>query len=199
VQPWCTVAEVNNLVAGDPSVELLTEYAAHATSYLYTQSGRRFAGEATVIASFEIDRRGYVRLTAWLPVRDVTAATIGSVAVPFNLSPAGTYVEFPLSYRGRIVELTLEVGQNPPPIGRSAAAALAAEMLRGDPRYAALNAGDTRPDARLTSITRQGVTMEFVDPEALFRTGMTGVYAVDLFLRATNPTGARYQAKVITP
>lgn len=199
MQPWCTEAEVNNLVSGDPSVELLREYAAHATSYLYTQSGRRFAGEATVISNFEIDRRGYVRLTAWLPVRDVVSATIGGVSVPFNLSPAGTYVEFPLSYRRRIVELTLEVGQNPPPIGRSAAAALAAEMLRGDPRYAALNAGDARPDARLTSITRQGVTMEFVDPEALFRTGMTGVYSVDLFLRATNPTGARYQPKVITP
>jgi hypothetical protein len=199
VQPWCTEAEVNNLVKGDPPVELLREYAAHATSYLYTHSGRRFAGEATVIAAFEIDRRGYVRLTAWVPVRDVTAATIGGVPVQFNLSPAGTYVEFPLAYRGRIVELTLEVGQNPPPIGRSAAAALAAEMLRGDPRYAALNVGDVRPDARLTSITRQGVTMEFVDPSALFQSGMTGVYSVDLFLRAINPTGAQYQAKVITP
>lgn len=199
MEPWCTEAEVNNLVQGDPPVDLLREYAAHATSYLYTQSGRRFAGEATVISSFEIDRRGYVRLTAWLPVRDVVSATVGGTPIPYNLSPAGTYVEFPLSYRGRIVELTLEVGQNPPPIGRSAAAALAAEMLRGDPRYATLNAGDARPDARLTSITRQGVTMEFVDPSALHSSGMTGVYSVDLFLRAINPTGARYQAKVITP
>jgi hypothetical protein len=199
VLPWCSEAEVNGLVKGSPPAELLREYAAHATSYLYTQSGRRFAGEATVIATFEIDRRGYVRLTAWLPVRSVTAATIGSTPVQFNLSPAGTYVEFPRAYRGRIVELTLEVGQNPPPIGRSAAAALAAEMLRGDPRYAALNPGDTRPDSRLTSITRQGVTMEFVDPSALFQSGMTGVHSVDLFLRAINPTGAQYQAKVITP
>lgn len=199
MQPWCSEAEVDHLVKGNPDVALLREYAAHATSYLYTQSGRRFAGEATVISSFEIDRRGYVRLTAWLPVRDVLSATIGGSPVVFNLSPAGTYVEFPLTYRGRVVELTLAVGQNPPPIGRSAAAALAAEMLRGDPRYAALGAGDTRPDARLTSITRQGVTMEFVDPAALFQSGMTGVYSVDLFLRAINPTGARYQAKVITP
>lgn len=198
MQPWCTEAEVNHLVAGDPPVELLREYAAQATSYLYTHTGRVFTGEYNVIANFQIDRRGYVRLTAWLPVRGITAATVGGVAVPFSLSPAGTFVEFPLAYRGKIVQLTLEAGQNPPPLGRSAAAALAAEMLRGDPRYAALNAGDTRADARLRSITRQGVTMEFVDPAALNATGMTGVYAVDLFLRAVNPTGARYPAKVIS-
>lgn len=196
MQPWCSEAEVNNLVAGNPSVELLREYAAHATSYLYTHSGRRFTGEYTVTAMFEIDRRGYVRLTAWLPVRDVLSATINEEDVQFNLSPAGTYVEFPMCYRGRIVELTLEVGQNPPPLGRSAAAALAAEMLRGDPRYSAMNPADVRADARLKSITRQGVTMEFVDPAALMSSGLTGVYAVDLFLRAVNPTGARYQAKV---
>ena len=199
MEPWCTAEQVNNLLQGDPPVELLNEYAAHATSTLYTWSGRRYAGEATVVSSFEIDRRGYVKLTPWLPVRDVVSATIDGSAVQFNLSPAGTYVEFPVRYRGYIVELTLEVGQNPPPMGRSAAAALAAEMLRGDPRYEALGAGDTRPTSRLTSITRQGVTMTFADPAALMHNGLTGVFAVDLFLQAVNPTGARFQPKVITP
>jgi hypothetical protein len=199
VEPWCTEAEVNNLVKGNPPLELLREYAAHATSTLYSWSGRRYSGEATVQARFEIDRRGYVRLTAWLPVRDVTSATVDGTAIPFNLSPAGTYVEFSPLLRGKIVVLTLAVGQNPPPMGRSAAAALAAEMLRSDPRYEALGAGDTRPAARLTSITRQGVTMTFADPADLMRNGMTGVYAVDLFLQAVNPTGARFQPKVITP
>lgn len=198
MQPWCSNDEVNALVLGTPPAELLTEYAAHATSVLYSWSGRRYAGESTVITSFEIDRRGYARLTPWLPVRGVVAATIGGSPVAFNLSPAGTYVEFSPSLRGQIVDLTLEVGQNPPPMGRSAAAALAAEMLRGDPRYEALGAGDSRPASRLTTITRQGVTMTFADPAALMRNGLTGVYAVDLFLQAVNPTGARFQPKVIT-
>lgn len=198
MQPWCSNDEVNALLKGNPPAELLSEYAAHATSTLFSWSGRRYAGESTVITSFEIDRRGYVKLTPWLPVRGVVAATIGETSVPFNLSPAGTYVEFSPSLRGQIVDLTLEVGQNPPPMGRSAAAALAAEMLRGDPRYDALEAGDSRPASRLTSITRQGVTMTFADPAALMRNGLTGVYAVDLFLQAVNPTGARFQPKVIT-
>lgn len=198
MESWCTPADVNNLLQGNPSDELLSEYAAHATSTLYTWSGRRYAGEATVVSSFEIDRRGYVKLTAWLPVRDVVSATIGGEPVQFNLSPAGSFVEFSRTLSGQIVELTLEVGQNPPPMGRSAAAALAAEMLRGDPRYEALGAGDVRPTSRLTSITRQGVTMTFADPAALLSGGLTGVFAVDLFLQAVNPTGARFQPKVIT-
>lgn len=199
MQPWCTEAEVANLVAGNPDISLLREYAAYATSYLYTHSGRRFAGESTVVADFEVDRRGYIKLTAWLPVREIVSATINGVPVLFNLSPAGTFVEVSRTLRGKIVRLTFEQGENPPPLGRQAAAALAAEMLRGDPRYAALSPGDTRPDARLKSITRQGVTMEFVDQTALMTSGLTGVYSVDLFLRAVNPTGARYQTKVVTP
>jgi hypothetical protein len=196
---WCTAAEVDARVQGTPPTPLLTEFAEQATSILYVLSGRRFGGEATVVSTHEIDRRGYVKLTDWAPVRDVTTATIDGAEVAYALSPAGTYVVFPPQYVRQVVVLTLEVGQNPPAAGRNAAAALAAEMLRGDPRYVALgDYSDTRPASRITSISRQGVSYSFADPGGLAEKNLTGVYEVDLFLRAANPNGMRHQPKVVT-
>ena len=198
MESWCTPAEVDALIEGSPSTELLQEHADLATSILYALSGRRYRGESTVVAQYEINRRGYASLTAWLPVRGVVSATIDGAPVSYSLSPAGSFVQFPLQLAGRIVELTLEVGENPSPMARRAADALAAEILRGDPRYGELGAGDVRPASRLTSIARQGVTYTFADPTSLLENNMTGVYAVDLFLRAVNPSGARFQPKVVT-
>jgi hypothetical protein len=195
---WCTSDEVGSRVMGNPPVELLQEFANRATSILYTLSGRRFPGESTVNSTHEIDRRGYIKLNDWQPVRGVSAATIDGVLVPFSLSPAGTYVVFALDYARKLVTLTLQVGQNPPASGRDAAAALAAEMLRGDPRYAALGQlDDIRPASRITSIARQGVSYSFADPGGLAEKNLTGVYEVDLFLRAANPNGMRHQPKVV--
>jgi hypothetical protein len=198
MESWCSTDEVDALVQGSPDVELLQEHADHATSLLYTLSGRRYRGEATVVSTHQINRRGYVSLTSWLPVREVVAATIEGIPVTASLSPAGSYVSFSPHLAGKIVTLTLEVGQEPPPMARKAAAALAAEILRSDSRYEMLGAGDTRPASRLLSISRQGVTYTYADPTALLQNNMTGVYTVDLFLRAVNPTGARFQPKVVT-
>jgi hypothetical protein len=198
LQAWCTPDEVDALVQGNPSVELLQEYADHATSLLYVLSGRRYSGEVTVVSRHQIDRRGYVKLSVWRPVRNLVSATVDGVVTQVSLSPAGTYIAFPRYLAGKYAELTLEVGQNPPQMARDAAAALAAEMLRSDSRYEALGAGDFRQSARVTSVTRQGVTFTYADPTSLMQNNMTGVYAVDLFLRATNPTGARFQPKVVT-
>lgn len=194
---WCSPADVSSRIKGEPEVGLITEYIEQATSILYILSGRRYTGEANVVAQHEIDRRGYVSLTAWLPVRSVSSATIGGQPVAFALSPAGTYVAVAQHLRGQIVVLDIAVGQNPPLAGKRACAALAAEMLRGDPRYAVLGADDIRPPMRLTSVTRQGVTYQYADPAELMKSDLTGVYEVDLFLRAVNPTGARFQPKVV--
>lgn len=198
MEAWCTTQEIDNLVAGSPDEALLQEHADHATSVLYALSGRRYRGEAIVQAQFQVDRRGYVKLTPWLPVRAVVTASIGDTEIPFALSPAGTYAAFAPAASGKIVTLTLDVGQNPPPMARAACAALAAEILRSDSRYALTQASDVRASSRLLSITRQGVTYTYADPTSLLENNMTGVFAVDLFLRAVNPSGARFQPRVVT-
>jgi hypothetical protein len=198
MQSWCSPTDVDDLVEGSAPIELLQEMADHATSLLYSMSGRRYRGVATVESVHEINRRGYASLTAWLPVNEIVSATIDGRPVTAALSPAGSYATFPRQHAGKFVTLTLSVGQNPPPMAEKAAAALAAELLRGDSRYEVLGASDVRHSSRITSIARQGVTVTYTDPSSMLDNNMTGVYAVDLFLRAVNPTGARFQPKVVT-
>jgi hypothetical protein len=198
VQSWCTVDEVNARVKGSPDAALLQEYADYATSTLYVMTGRRYNGEATVMAQFQIDRRGYVNLVPWLPVRGIVSAEIAGQPVACLMSAAGSYAVLSRLNAGLFVDLILQVGQNPPEMGRRAAAALAADMLRGDSRYAESGATDTRPDARLTSITRQGVTYTYASPSELAEGGLTGIPEVDRFVKSVNPTGAQFQSKVVT-
>jgi hypothetical protein len=196
---WCTADEVAARVRGNPPAELLQEFADRATSLLFVLSGRRYRGRAMVMAAFQVDSRGYVKMNAWVPVQQIVSST-----VPINLLPGGTTAVVSPRLAYTVVSLTFEYGEDPPASGRDAAAALAAEMLRGDSRYADLVRGtpaeaDIRPSSRITSIARQGVTYSFADPGALARENLTGVYETDLFLRAANPTGMRHQPKVVAP
>lgn len=200
---WCSASDVKARLKGDPSDALAQEYADQATSLLYEMTGRKYATETNVTVTYQIDRRGYVKLTAWAPVREIVSATIDTVPVTAVLSPGGTYAVFPYEYSYYVVVMVIAVGQNPPIAGKTAAAALAAEMLRSDSRYATSGAGGSAPDdliktPRPTAITRQGVTYTFSDPATLSEQKLTGVYEVDLFLRSANPNGLRNQPKVVT-
>lgn len=196
---WCSSEDVGERVRGNVPAELLQEVADRATSLLYTLSGRRFSGRQTVTAGFEVRSRGYIFMNEWVPVRRIVTSS-----VPVALSPGGSSALASRSLAGTIVVITFEYGEDPPASGKDAAAALAAHMLRADPRYAALVEGtpaqeDVLPASHITSITRQNVTYSFADRAALAREEQTGVYEVDLFLRAVNPTGMRHQPKVVAP
>lgn len=198
VQPWCTVDDVVPLLQQSVSPEVVQPHVEQATSTLYVLSGQAYLGKGNVTVEETVNARGHVVLTDWQPVRSVTSLTIDGETVEGRLSRGGTYVDVGKLYRGKTATLSLEVGQPPPVMGRRAAAALAAEMVRGDPRYESTGATDTRPAFRLTSISRQGVSYNYVNPTELVGSDMTGIYEVDLFLRAVNPSGARYQPKVVT-
>jgi hypothetical protein len=200
VVSWCSADEVSARVNGNPPAELLQEFADRATSLLYTLSGRRFQGRKMVTIEAQVGPRGYVKLTPWVPVRSVISSDYPTV----GLTPAGTAAIVAPDMAGAIIPLTIEYGEDPPASGRDAAAALAAHMLRSDSRYAELVKGtpaqeDVLPPAHITSIARQGVTYSYADRAALAREDQTGVYEVDLFLRAVNPTGMRHQPKVVAP
>lgn len=201
---WCSAADVKALVKGSPTTALCQEFADEASALLFIFSGRKFAGRSAVAVSYQVDRRGYVRLNEWAPVHAITAAVDADGApVSVGLSPGGTYAIVATSYSGRGVTLTLDVGADPPTMGKRAAAALAADMLREDPRYTTTGPGggepeDIRVSTRITSIARQGVTFSFADIGDLAKNGLTGIYEVDMFLRAVNPGQLRHQPKVVT-
>lgn len=52
---------------------------------------------------------------------------------------------------------------------------------------------------RVQTITRQGVGMTILDPQDFLDHGRTGIYLIDLWLKAVNPDGRRRRARVISP
>lgn len=75
-----------------------------------------------------------------------------------------------------------------------AAATLACEWAKGI-------VGDKtcRLPARVTSITRQGVSMSALDTDSLAKRGFTGIQEVDMVIFALNPKGLEAASRVYTP
>jgi hypothetical protein len=89
--------------------------------------------------------------------------------------------------------IELEYGLAPPEMGRLAAAHLAGELIKS------CTGGDCDLPERVTTITRQGVTLALLDPQLFLTEGRTGLYQVDLFLAAVNPNGLARRASAWSP
>lgn len=91
--------------------------------------------------------------------------------------------------------VTYSYGAEPPQSGRDAAAALACQL------YAACDSGATcQLPNKVTTIVRQGITMERIVPLAsLLRSGATGIPSLDAFIAAYNPKGMRRRPAVFSP
>lgn len=77
--------------------------------------------------------------------------------------------------------VSLTYGKEPPQLALDAASELACELLKA-------RLGQTcRLPQRVSSLTRQGVTMSFIDPMSFFADGRTGLYLLDLAIRSFNP------------
>jgi hypothetical protein len=92
------------------------------------------------------------------------------------------------------VEVTYTYGTPPPASGRAAARILANELVK---LYA--NDDTCALPQRVTSIVRQGVTYTVLDQQSFIDELKTGIYAIDLFLRAVNPDKARARSRVFSP
>lgn len=91
-------------------------------------------------------------------------------------------------------EVSVSYGASPPAAGVTAAAALACELIVAkDPD------AECRLPERVTSISRQGVSMAVIDPLTLFDEGKTGIPEVDLFLGSLNYADRMRSAKVVVP
>lgn len=89
--------------------------------------------------------------------------------------------------------VTYSYGVGIPHAGRRAARYLAHEFAKG------WETGECALPDRITSISRQGESMTILDNQAFIDDMRTGVYAVDLFLKAVNPDKARKPARVFSP
>lgn len=85
-------------------------------------------------------------------------------------------------------------GQPPPAGGVRAAITLAAQIA-----LAAVGSSECRFPKRVTSITRQGVSMAILDPMEFITKGQTGLPDVDLWIASVNPNGGRRRPTVWSP
>lgn len=125
--------------------------------------------------------------TAYALIGSVLARTDGGLCWPACQDPATPDTEpdtFSVTYRP---------GRPLPVAGQIAAGALASEFAK-----ACAGAACGLP-AQIASLTRQGVDVEFVDPQTVLTDGRTGIREVDLFLAAVNPAGLRMRSRVLSP
>lgn len=92
------------------------------------------------------------------------------------------------------LEITYSYGTEPPTMGKMAARTLAME-------FAKLWNGedDCALPQRVTSISRQGISYTLLDSQDFLQEMRVGIYAVDLFLKSTNPDKAKAKARVFSP
>lgn len=89
--------------------------------------------------------------------------------------------------------ITYDFGRLVPAGGRLAAATLAIELGK------AWAGQKCALPARVTSVTRQGITYEALESLEFLKEGLTGLYGVDAWIRAVNPDGLRQAGSVWSP
>jgi hypothetical protein len=87
-------------------------------------------------------------------------------------------------------QITYRAGVAPPALASTAVDVLATELAK-----ARIGASCDLP-RRVTSMSRQGLSMSLLDPMDFLSKGRTGIYIVDLFISTYNPGGARRPARV---
>lgn len=91
--------------------------------------------------------------------------------------------------------ISLHYGAKAPEDAQIAAATLAGELaLAANP-----SAGSCSLPERIQTVTRQGVTYVLMDPQTYLDVGRTGIYLIDLWLKATNPKGLTRKAVLSYP
>lgn len=221
---WITEVDLDDATSVDAK-----EAARAASLLMYQLSGRKYSGVHEITEFYErpaectgynmnriiqaardrndgvgclTHRRGRLRLRSQ-PVRAVYELVVGFETERRIVDPAEYQVVDRAYVRPVVgaswtpcsnVEVTYQAGASVPEAGLRAARVLGNELLK-----ARCNAEDCRLPDRVTSISRQGVSFTVLDAQDFLKDGRTGLYEVDLFLKAANPNNARKRAGVFTP
>lgn len=202
--PWLSVDEAQQFAAwpaGTPEEEIGTA-VAWATDLLY-RLGQPFVGTCTdtirpVRCGCRIPDGCNARRLVQLPLRPVIDVLeilvdgaaldpgayrlvdrIALVRTDGNPWPCSQRLDLPTTDEGTW-SIRYRWGQVAPLSGRHAAAILGLELWRSTHP----GEGECRLPKRITSLTREGVTMAILDPMDLLDGGKTGIVEVDLFLSA---------------
>jgi len=137
------------------------------------------------------------------PVQEVTEVLVDGVAlastawrlddrrdlVRIDTEPWPTCNDLNVTTGPGVFQVTYSYAEPVPSAGIIAVNALACELAK-----ASVGADCNLPE-RITTLTRQGVTIGMIDRQAYLDKGRTGIYLVDLFLRTVNPAGIQRRAR----
>lgn len=218
-QLWVTPEELTDV----SSYSLALEACQVATNLLWSMSGRRHSGVVMVTEHYQcpkyatstvepvllngdvVNRRvrsqavhgdviiDYVRLRHRPVIAIQSVISRGATLAPtdytlYNRSVLQSSIIDPCD-----VTVTYTYDSSPPRIARVAARDLAQEFLRSW-----TNTDCALPE-RVTSISRQGISYTVIDEQTLINDLRTGVYSVDLFLKAANANRAQKRARIFSP
>lgn len=94
------------------------------------------------------------------------------------------------------ITVTYSYGMMPPSAGRLAASTLANELLilLGENT----DAEQCRIPERVTSVSREGISFDMVNPMEFMDDGKTGIWEIDLFIRTANPSRAKKPPRILS-
>lgn len=95
--------------------------------------------------------------------------------------------------------VTYRYGSRPPEMGVRAAAALACQLAQAAEPEKFHNAEGCAVPQRVTTIVRQGLTMQIAEPLTDWLAGKTGIMQIDVFLQAVNPQQIIRPARIVSP
>lgn len=223
IQPWITVDDLAEPTNPD------APWAVEAASWiLFKLSGEKYPGVREVTEYYSVDAAGNLSMTAELingqmhnlparsaryegltriRLRNSPVLSVSSVRMLGRELTAGEYQLRNSAYLVRAqklpwitdpineIEVTYRYGSPPPSMGQTAAIRLANEFIWNEQDSDRC----TLPERISSSVTRQGVSYTILDPQEFIKEGKTGVYTVDMFLQAANPSGAKKKPKVFSP
>lgn len=204
---WAQYSELAPAVQGLLTEEQWCVVLARASDVLWAATGRRWRGrQFTETARLDADpcspwRRpwkvGRLRPShIQLPRPDVTAVTevtVGGAAFGDWFLSGNWLIRTDRRCWPDDTTVTYQFGRLPPAAGRMAVLELATEIgkwLAGKP---------CELPARVQSVQRQGLSFAVLDDMEFLAEGLTGLYAVDLWIRSVNPHRVTQRPSVWSP
>lgn len=175
---------------------MAAEHDAAATRIVRALTGGRWSWPPVQVREVYPAPTGKVMLRG-RPVRSITSVLDYRDGTPIDyvryangileLNPVSTVMR--CAPTARRVDITYEYGSKPSPLIQSAIATLSAELAAAD-----ANTNECRLPERVTSVNRQGVSWTVIDPQDFLEQGRTGIYEIDLAIKAAGSSKARARA-----
>jgi hypothetical protein len=141
------------------------------------------------------------------PVDSITEVTIGGIAVDpdtYRVDDNHWLVRTDGECWPECVDIDTDDGDNVLVVTYVRGGPVPAALLRAASTLAcewakACTGGDCRLSNRVTSVARNGITIDMAAPEQLLEGGLTGLWEVDSVIQALNPFGRKSRGRIYAP